>query len=54
LRLIAEAAGEDSDLSERVRQIDQRSRSAAYPIGIWVLLAVLFLAAMSFLFFAVK
>jgi len=54
LRLIAEGAGEGTDFSERIREIDRRSRSAAYPIGIWVLLAVLFLAVMSFLFFAVK
>lgn len=54
LRLIAEGAGEGTDFSDRVREIERRSRSAAYPIGIWVLLAVLFLAAMSFLFFAVK
>jgi multicomponent Na+:H+ antiporter subunit D len=31
--------------------IERRSRSAAYPVGIGVLLAVLFLAVISFLFF---
>lgn len=54
LRLLAEASGSDADLTAQTEQIDRRSRSAAYPIGIWVLLAVLFLGAMSFLFFAVK
>ncbi|MHB1398601.1 MAG: Na(+)/H(+) antiporter subunit D [Trichloromonadaceae bacterium] len=54
LRLLAEATGADSDLAAQTEQIDRRSRTGTYPIGIWVLLAVLFLGAMSFLFFAVK
>jgi multicomponent Na+:H+ antiporter subunit D len=51
LRLLADAAGGDADLNGREIRIEHRSRLGAYPIGIWVLLAVLFLAAMSLLFF---
>ena len=54
LRLLAEGTGTDTNLAAQIQQIDQRSRSATYPIGIWVLLAVLFLGTMSFLFFTVK
>jgi len=53
LRLLSEAAGDDGDYAEGARQIDRRSRAGAYPVGLWVLLAVVFLAIMSVLFFAV-
>lgn len=51
LRLLAGAAGGDRDLSEEEAIIERRSRNAAYPVGIGVLLAVLFLTVISFLFF---
>jgi multicomponent Na+:H+ antiporter subunit D len=51
LRLMAGAAGGDRDLNEEEAMIERRSRSAAYPVGIGVLLAVLFLAVISILFF---
>lgn len=51
MRLLAEASGDDSQL-ERVNDgIDRRSHNATYPVGGGVLLAVLFLALMSVLFF---
>ncbi|MCP3176247.1 Na(+)/H(+) antiporter subunit D [Desulfuromonas sp. KJ2020] len=53
LRLLTEAAGDDGEYAEGARQIDKRSRAGAYPVGLWVLLAVVFLAIMSVLFFAV-
>ncbi|ALC14979.1 multisubunit sodium/proton antiporter, MrpD subunit [Desulfuromonas soudanensis] len=50
--LYAEATGTDEDDILRCKsQIDRRSKSAAYPVGGGVLLAVLFLALMSVLFF---
>jgi multicomponent Na+:H+ antiporter subunit D len=50
--LYAEATGTDGEVIARCKsQIDRRSRSAAYPVGGGVLLAVLFLALMSVLFF---
>ncbi len=51
--LLAELAGQ-AVCPEQGGLIERRSRNAAYPIGIWVLLAVLFLAIVSFLFFAIK
>jgi multicomponent Na+:H+ antiporter subunit D len=51
LRLLAEAAGEGADLGTTEDRIERRSRTAAYPVGGGVLLAVLFLAVMSLLFF---
>jgi multicomponent Na+:H+ antiporter subunit D len=51
LRLLAEATGEEADLAEREIRVDRRSRLATYPVGGGVLLAVLFLAVMSCLFF---
>jgi multicomponent Na+:H+ antiporter subunit D len=51
MRLLAEATGEDADLGPAADRIDRRSRTAAYPVGGGVLLAVLFLAVMSLLFF---
>ena len=53
LRLLSEGAGDDGEYAEGARQIDRRSRAGAYPVGLWVLLAVVFLAIMSVLFFAV-
>lgn len=50
-RLLAEATGVEQGVAEREARIDRRSRFAAYPIGGGVLLAVLFLAVMSVLFF---
>jgi multicomponent Na+:H+ antiporter subunit D len=50
-RLLAEATGEDADLGATEDRIERRSRTAAYPVGGGVLLAVLFLAVMSLLFF---
>jgi multicomponent Na+:H+ antiporter subunit D len=50
--LYAEATGTDEEVIARCKsQIDRRSKSAAYPVGGGVLLAVLFLALMSVLFF---
>lgn len=43
--------GDTDDLSARESAIERRSRTAAYPVGIGVLLAVLGLAVMSFIFF---
>jgi multicomponent Na+:H+ antiporter subunit D len=51
LHLLANAAGDDSDLSKQETRIERRSRFGTYPVGGGVLLAVLFLAAMSCLFF---
>jgi multicomponent Na+:H+ antiporter subunit D len=51
MRLLAEATGEDADLGTAADRIDRRSRTSAYPVGGGVLLAVLFLAVMSLLFF---
>jgi multicomponent Na+:H+ antiporter subunit D len=51
LRLLAEASGREEGLPEKERRIDARSRHAAYPVGGGVLLAVVFLAIMSVLFF---
>jgi len=51
MRLLAEATGEEADLAEREVRVDRRSRLATYPVGGGVLLAVLFLAVMSCLFF---
>jgi multicomponent Na+:H+ antiporter subunit D len=51
LRLLAEATGVEDGLREREARIEQRSRKGTYPMGGGVLLAVLFLAAMSVLFF---
>ena len=53
LRLFAEAAGDEVKYAERAQEIDRRSEAGAYPVGLWVLLAVVFLAVMSLLFFAV-
>lgn len=50
-RLLAEATGVEQGVAEREARIDRRSRFAAYPVGGGVLLAVLFLAVMSVLFF---
>jgi multicomponent Na+:H+ antiporter subunit D len=49
MRLATEYSGADHR-EERYEEIDHRSRTATYPIGIWVLLAVLLLALMSVLF----
>ncbi len=49
LRLLAEAAGGDSDLEQQEQQIDRRSRQGTYPVGAWVLLAVVFLTALAVL-----
>ncbi len=50
LRMTAEAAGEEPDRKQE-EHIDRRSRNATYPVGGGVLLAVLFLAVVSFLYF---
>ncbi len=50
LRLVAEAAGEEPD-PQLKQHIDRRSRFSTYPVGGGVLLAVLFLAVVSFLYF---
>ncbi len=52
LRIINEGSGEERDLSETNLHIDRRSRRGTYPVGGGVLLAVIFLAALSYLFFA--
>ena len=52
LQIINEGSGEEKDLSETNRHIDRRSRLGTYPVGGGVLLAVIFLAALSYLFFA--
>lgn len=51
LRIINEGSGENKDLTETNIRIDRRSRMGTYPIGGGVLLAVIFLAALSYLFF---
>ena len=51
LRMVNEGSGEDKDLSETNIHIDRRSRLGTYPVGGGVLLAVIFLAALSYLFF---
>jgi len=51
LRLLARFGWVRSDLSATEGAIDCRSRNGTYPVGIGVLLAVLYLAVMSFLFF---
>jgi multicomponent Na+:H+ antiporter subunit D len=51
LRLLARFGLISSDLSATEGAIDCRSRNGTYPVGIGVLLAVLYLAVMSFLFF---
>ncbi len=50
-RMAAEATGVEEGLPQLERAITRRSQQSAYPVGLWVLVAVLFLAAMSFLFF---
>lgn len=54
LRLLAEAAGSETDRSECEAKIERRSRSAGYPVGGGVLLSVLLLAVLSLLFFTVN
>ena len=51
LRIVNEGSGEEKDLSETNLHIDRRSRMGTYPVGGGVLLAVIFLAALSYLFF---
>ncbi len=51
LRIINEGSGEERDLNEINLHIDRRSRLGTYPVGGGVLLAVIFLAALSYLFF---
>ena len=51
LQIINEGSGEEKDLSETNSHIDRRSRLGTYPVGGGVLLAVIFLAALSYLFF---
>ncbi|BCA78297.1 Na(+)/H(+) antiporter subunit D [Desulfuromonas sp. AOP6] len=53
LRLLTEGAGNDGEYAEGARQIERRSQAGAYPVGLWVLLAVVFLAIISLLFFVV-
>jgi len=50
-RMMVEATGDERPLAGRLRAIDQRTRNNTYPIGGGVLMAVLFLAVVSFLFF---
>ena len=50
-RLWVETSGLDGDHDKVNRHIDSRSRSAAYPIGAGVLLAVLILALVSFVLY---
>ncbi len=52
LRLQGGASGDSAALAEKEALIEARSRAGAYPIGIGVLLAVLFIAVMSYLFFS--
>lgn len=52
LRIVNEGSGEEKDLSETNNHIDRRSRMGTYPIGGGVLLAVIFMAALSYLFFS--
>jgi multicomponent Na+:H+ antiporter subunit D len=51
VRLLSEAVGGEPDLAVSDAAIDRRSALATYPVGIGVLLAVLFLSVMSFIFF---
>ncbi len=51
LQLTAEVSGDDSTLKRDQARIDDRTRLNAYPLGAGVFLAVLFLAAMSILYF---
>ncbi|MEN8688041.1 MAG: Na(+)/H(+) antiporter subunit D [Desulfuromonadales bacterium] len=50
-RLWVESSGLDGDHARIERSIDSRSRNAAYPIGVGVLLAVLILALVSFVLY---
>ena len=50
-RLWVESSGVDGDHARIEQSIDSRSRNAAYPIGVGVLLAVLILALVSFVLY---
>jgi multicomponent Na+:H+ antiporter subunit D len=50
-RLWVESSGLDGDHARIEQSIDSRSRNAAYPIGVGVLLAVLILALVSFVLY---
>jgi multicomponent Na+:H+ antiporter subunit D len=50
-RLIARLTGDGAVRAEVENSILQRSRLGTYPVGVGVLLAVLFLSLMSLLFF---
>lgn len=52
LRLLAEMSGEQHNLEKLEREADHRCRSGAYPVGLSVLLAVLFLGVISVLYFS--
>lgn len=47
--LASEYSGTEGQ-EDALKQVDRRSRTATYPVGVWVLLAVLLLALMSVLF----
>lgn len=51
LKLLAEATGDNSLLEIRRKESHRRSRNATYPVGLSVLLSVIFLATLSILYF---
>lgn len=51
MQLMAEASGDEATLEEHNQSIEHRTRSLAYPVGGGVLLAVVFLALVSLLYF---